>query len=245
MPSVGDIFGAQAHLVVQPEGMAEPLFSLTDNVVVWVAAVMLFVYYLFVVFAYGGYIGQMAKIVVRGNLGIRVADELSYLFVRAVRNSVAMGVIMWALVAVGWLEMCGVESVAELRTMWLTPVIAAVSVAIGSVQRLLTNAICTLTRRGEVAEGLGILADTLMGLAAIVATPIALLFVVNTGASMEMLGWVLVGVACVALFAYVVKSFVFFIEQKISILLWFLYLCTVVLIPIGAMLTVMVRISVT
>ena len=68
---------------------------------------------------------------------------------------------------------------------------------------------------------------------------------VNTGASREMLGWVLVGVACVALFAYVVKSFVFFIEQKISILLWFLYLCTVVLIPIGAMLTVMVRISVT
>ena len=244
MTSVGDIFGAQAHLVPQPEQVAEPLFSLTDNAVVWVMVVGLFAYYLFVMFAYGGHLGQMVKIAIGGNLGIRVADELSYLFMRAVRNSVAMGIVTWALVAVGWLDGKGVVSVGGLDPLWLVPLIVAVIALVGGVQRIVTIGICSLTRRGEVAEGLGILSETLMGLAAIIATPVALLFVVNTGATVEIFGWVALFVACVALFAYITKSFVFFIEQKISILLWFLYLCTVVLIPIGAMLTVMVRSSV-
>ncbi len=241
MAGVGDIFGSQAHLVPQPEQVVEPLFSLTDNVVVWLVVVALFACYLFVMFAYGGHLGQMVKIAVGGNLGIRVADELSYLFMRAVRNSVAMGVATWALVAVGWLGEMGVVSVGGVAPVWLIPIFVATIAAVGGVQRIVTIGICALTRRKEVAEGLGILSETLMGLAAIVATPVALLFVVNTGASVEYFGWATIGVVGVALFIYVIKSFVFFIEQKISILLWFLYLCTVVLIPIGAILTVMVR----
>ena len=244
MTSVGDIFGVQAHLVEQPELVAESLFSLTDNVVVWAMVVALFAYYLFVMFAYGGHFGQMVKISFGGNLGMRVADELSYLFMRAVRNSLAMGIITWALVAVGWLDRMGVVSVGGLDPLWLVPIAIATLALVGGVQRVVTIGICSLTRRGEVAEGLGILSETLMGLAAIIATPVALLFVVNTGASVEIFGWVALFVVCVALFAYITKSFVFFIEQKISILLWFLYLCTVVLIPIGALLTVMVRNSV-
>ncbi len=239
--SVGDLFGTQARLVTQPEEVAEALFSLTDNIVVWVMVVALFAYYLFVMFAYGGHIGQMAKIAVGRNLGIRVADELSYLFMRAVRNSVAMGVIAWSLVAVGWLGRMGAVGVEGVDPLWLVPLFAVVMLALGGVMRIVTVGICALTRRREIPEGLGILSETLMGLATIVATPVALLFVVNTGASVELFGTIALLVAGVALFAYITKSFVFFIEQKISILLWFLYLCTVVLIPIGAMLTVMVR----
>ncbi|MBO7300422.1 MAG: DUF4271 domain-containing protein [Tidjanibacter sp.] len=242
--SVGDLFGSQARLVAQPEEAAEMLLSLTDNIVVWVMVVALFAYYLFVMFAYGGHIGQMAKIAIGKNLGIRVADELSYLFMRAVRNSVAMGIIAWSLVAVGWMGAVGAAGVGGIDPLWLVPLFALVLLALGGAMRIVTIGICTLTRRKEVSEGLGVLSETLMGLASIIVTPVALLFVVNTGASVELFGTIALLVACVALFVYITKSLVFFIEQKISILLWFLYLCTVVLIPIGAVLTVMVRSSV-
>jgi hypothetical protein len=48
-------------------------------------------------------------------------------------------------------------------------------------------------------------------------------------------------VASIGLVTFVLKSLVFFLEQKISILLWFLYLCTAILIPIGIVVTLVVR----
>ena len=52
---------------------------------------------------------------------------------------------------------------------------------------------------------------------------------------------VAIGVAGVALATFVTKSLIFFLEQKVSILLWILYLCAVVLIPIGIVATLVVR----
>lgn len=234
------LFGESAKLVEQPT-IVESALSLTDNAVVWLLVVAMFIYYLFVVFAYGGHLGQMWKIVVGDNLGIRVADELSYLFMRAVRNSVALGIITWALAGVGWLDILGVEALGGLNPLWITPLGIALFVAVGAVQRILTNGICALTRRGEVAQGLNILADALMAIAAIVGTPIVLLFVINTGASAQVLGVVAIGLAALSLFTFVTKSLIFFIEQKVSILLWILYLCAVVLIPIGIIATLVVR----
>lgn len=234
------LFGEGARLVEQPAIVDNPL-SLTDNAVVWLMVVAMFVYYLFVVFAYGGYVGQMWKIVVGDNIGIRVADELSYLFMRAVRNSVALGIITWALVVVGWLDIFGVESLGGLNSLWLVPIGIATFAVVGAVQRVLTIGVCTLVRREEVAQGLNILADTLMALASIVVTPVALLFVINSGASAQVLGYVAIGVAVVAFATFVTKSLIFFIEQKVSILLWILYLCAVVLIPIGIVATLVVR----
>lgn len=234
------LFGERAKLVEQP-AITDGALSLTDNAVVWLLVVAMFVYYLFVVFAYGGHIGQMWKIVVGDNIGIRVADELSYLFMRAVRNSVMLGIITWALVGVGWLDALGIDSLGTIPPLWLVPIGIVVFVGVGAVQRILTIGICTLTRRGEVAQGLNILADTLMALASLVATPIALLFVINTGSSAEVLGMITVGVASVALATFVTKSLIFFLEQKVSILLWILYLCAVILIPIGIVATLAVR----
>ncbi len=238
------LFGESAVMVEQPAEGLEKLFSLTDNLVVWLFAVALFVYYLFVLFAYGGHFGQMWKVAVGSNLGIKVADELSYLFMRAVRNSVTVGIGAWSLVAVGWLNMLDIRGVEGIDTLYLVPAAVGAALLVGLLQRGLTLGVCHLVRRGEVAEGLNILADTLMALAAIAATPFALLFVVNRGVSVEMLGWLTLTIGAVALLLFIIKSLIFFLEQKVSILLWFLYLCAVVLIPIGIVATVVVRGSV-
>lgn len=237
---LGAVFGASARVVPQPiEALTHPI-HFANGVVVWASVVALFVFYLFFLFAYGGHTSQMGKIIVGRNLGIRVADELSYLFTRAVRYALLMGVVMWSLVGVKWLDLAGVRSV-EIPTEWLLPLSVATALGVGFVQRIVTNGMCRLVRRSDIAEGLNILADTLMAYVAIVTTPLALLMVANSGASALVLGIVCVALGVLALFIFCTKSLIFFIEQKVSILLLILYLCTAILIPIGIVATLAVR----
>lgn len=242
--SLKALFGEGARLVPQVSGTLGEGTHLAESGVMWVGVVLLFVFYLFVVFAYGNYVGQMGKVILGRNLGIRVADELSYLFMRAVRYGLLMGVLMWSLVGVKWLDIVGVRGVGEVAAEWLLPLFVGVGVVVGAVQRFVTNGVCWLVRRNDIAEGLNILADTTMAFVAIVTTPIVLLFVANAGVSATTLGVVCLVVAAVGLFIFCIKSLIFFIEEKVSILLLILYLCTAILIPIGIVATLVVRNSV-
>ncbi len=237
--SLEGLFGESARLVEQALPEIVEQGELTSNWMVGVVLVALFVYYLFVLFAYGGHIGLMGKVILSNNLGIRVADELSYLFMRAVRNATALGIVAWSLVGVKWMEMSGAAGVSENH--WLLPMVFCIALGVGVVQRLATNFIFSLTMRREVCEGLNIMADTTMALTAIVVTPLSLLLAVNSGATTEALSWVCLVTGCVAMTIFCIKSLILFIGQKISILLWFLYLCTVILIPIGVVITLAVR----
>ena len=238
---VEELFGSGVRMSQGVAGEHIGSFLLTDNGVVGALLLALFVFYLFVVVTYGGYLGHMWKIIVGDNLGIRVADELSYLYMRAVRRGVAVGVVAWSLVAIKWLEIGTHPPFAEVDNLWLVPLAIVAALAIGLIQRLLTVGICNLTRRRDVAEGLNILADTTMAFAAFVATPAVLLFVANVGSSTIWIGWIATAVASLALITFCIKSLIFFSEQKISILLWFLYLCTAILIPIGTVATLVAR----
>ena len=239
------VFGAEAHFA--QSGVMEELLEtlggspLTENWVVRTTLLLLFVGYAALMLTYGGHIGGMWKIVVGRNLGIKVADELSYLFVRAMLTLTAMGVVGMALSAVKVLEMSGAEQIAGIAPEWSAPMVTLAIVGAGAVAWLLTEAMCRLVERGEVAQGLSIIACAIMGLVAAVATPCVLLFVINDGFSAQIVGTIIACVATLAVVTYVVKSFIFFVEQKISILLWFLYLCTVVLIPLGVVVTTIVR----
>ena len=239
--SLQALFGESARLVPQAVDSLGEGLHLAENGVVWVGVILLFVLYLFVVFAYGGHIGQMGKVMWGRNLGIRVADELSYLFMRAVRYGLLMGVLMWSLVAIKWLDIAGVRGVGSIDAEWLLPLFVGVGLGVGAVQRLLTNSICGLVRRKELAEGLNILADTTMAFVAIVATPIVLLFVANAGVSAATLGVVCLVIGAMGFLIFCTKSLIFFIEEKVSILLLILYLCTAILIPIGIVATLAVR----
>ena len=240
-----ELLGPKATLVEQGARQSAELFRLTDNWVVGLLLVAIFVGYLFVLYAYGGYLGQMVKIILGGHIGIRVADELSYLYIRAVRSSVALGIALWATVAIRVMDFALPESHSMLASLWIGPMFVVVALALGSIQRSLTSGICSLVRRPDLAQGVNIVADTTMALVALVATPLALFFVVNMGSSAVWFGGAAVVVAALGLVIFAMKSLIFFIEQKISILLWFLYLCTVVLIPIGIVVTLAVRIGTT
>lgn len=239
------VFGPEANFAHTgvTEGLMESLAGspLTENWVVRSILLVLFVGYAATMLSYGNHIGGMWKIVVGRNLGIKVADELSYLFVRAMLTFAALGVVGVALSAVKVLGMSGVGQIEGIGPEWSAPMVGVAIVGAGAVAWLLTEAICRLVGRREVSQGLGIIACAIVGLVAVVATPCVLLFIINDGFSAQIVGGIVALVGAGAVLTYVVKSFIFFVEQKISILLWFLYLCTVVLIPLGVVVTTIVR----
>lgn len=239
------VFGSEARFVPLEMGNATMGWldagPLTDNWVIRVVLLGLFVCYAATMIIYGGHIKGMWKIVEGHNLGIKVADELSYLFIRAMLTLSAVGVVAIALGAVKALEMSGAVDIKGVSPQWSAPMIMGAIVCAEGVAWLLTGAMCRLVGRDEVGRGLSIMSCAIMGLVATVATPLVLLFVINNGLSAQIVGFAIALVVILAAIAYVVKSFIFFVEQKISILLWFLYLCTVVLIPLGVVVTTIVR----
>ncbi|MBP3382481.1 MAG: DUF4271 domain-containing protein [Tidjanibacter sp.] len=240
-----EVFGGEARFVPSEvvNGIVDAFNGtpLTDNWVVRVVALILFVGYVATMLLYGGHIVGMWKIVVGRNLGIKVADELSYLFVRAMLSFCGIGIVALALSAVKALEILGVEQIEGVESLWMAPMVMLAIVGAMGVIQLLTEAMCRLVRRVEVAQGLSIMGSATIGLMAVVVAPCTLLFVINDGLSAQIVGITIAVVVCLGVMAYVVKSFIFFVEQKISILLWFLYLCTVVLIPLGVVVTTLVR----
>ena len=146
-----------------------------------------------------------------------------------------------ALSEVKALELSGVEQIEGVESLWAAPVVILAILGAMGVVRLLTAAMCRLVERSEVSQGLGITACAIVGLMAVVGAPCALLLVINDGLSAQIVGVAIAVIVILGALTYVVKSFIFFVEQKISILLWFLYLCTVVLIPLGVVVTTLVR----
>lgn len=235
------LFGPSARIVAEggsgEQAVAEVLTnaaSLTDNLVVKLGLVILFVVYMLTTTVYWGQFGGMLKIILTNNIGIKVADELSYLFVKAMRTAAAMGILTWSLVAVGAVRFVGIDiSALGVGAEWCVPVCIATIAGMLLFGWLLTRGVCWLIRRSDLGEGLEVLAEATMALAAVVATPLALLFVVAGGGAGPWLLGALSLIAAVGLFTYTIKSFIFFLEQKISFLLWLLYLCAAFLIPLG------------
>lgn len=231
--SLEGLFGESARVVEQTFVEAPQSVPLTDNWVVSLLLVGAFIYYCFVLWAYGSHIGLMAKVTFGNGGGTRVADEVSYLFMRAVRNLDLVGLFVWSLVAIKWIELLGGQSHILPNSLLLVPGAIVVAVILGAIQRGATTLVLRLVGRRQLGESIGIVASTTLALTTAIATPIALLFVLNTGTSQEIIGYVCLAMASLGLILFCTKSLIFFIEQKISILLWILYLCAVILIPIG------------
>lgn len=227
------LFGQSAQVVAAGSEQINNVVSLTDNIVIKIGVWVLFVAYLLVLTLYGGHLGDMTKIILGRNLGIKVANELSYLFVKAMRTSVLMGILTWSLITIKGCETIGVDVADKIKVEWLLPICIVVAVLLFALMWAITHWVCWLVRRKDLGEGLEMLSEATMAIAAVVSTPIALILVMSNGGLSTSLLITAIVLACVALFTYAIKSFIFFLEQKISILLWLLYLCTAVLIPLG------------
>ena len=218
---------------LKPSLIAEPLFQ--GLVIGGIVA------YLFVLYRFWGFVGQIWQGLFLHRSQRRVHDEVGELpFERFKTTVVLLGGVLLSLVLVRLVDIALVgpgvlleHSVAMVAPLYGT----AIMLAIFLWQYLLHKVVQWITRSTIMGEMGAVLVLNIVR-CVVLLFPIVAIWLV---APHDMLSiWSIV--LCVAMglmvLIYLKETFTLFIGQKISILHWFLYLCTAILLPVSFLITI-------
>ena len=109
------------------------------------------------------------------------------------------------------------------------------------VQKMILGLSGALTFNGELVSALCARRMALFMTMTIVATPASVLMALSSDmpATVFAIAFLIVIIAYLAF--YMVYSFLWFVREKVSILFWILYLCAVEVMPLGIIVTVLLR----
>lgn len=229
-----DIYGPSSYVPV-----ADPI---TENIVSYPASVgyqlwviLLLLGYLFIVFGYRRDIGAMMRRVWRKSGDRGGGNNMDMPGVGIQTIGIGSGALM---VSVALFRACDVWSgavgAAFLSHAPAWRVVAELSVlllAVALVQRLILQAVASVTFTSATVRMVILQRMSFFISVTVTGAPFVLL------AALSDVMWARV---CLALFAgvmaahaalYIVRSFFLFVEQKVSILMWILYLCAVEAMP--------------
>lgn len=233
--SVDAIFGGDSLLGVmsQPD-VLEP--SLSVGVIYQLLILISLIVYLTMLFRSWGFVGSIWSGVVGTNGESRMADEGGELPLARFKNVASvLGILLLALVGVRLVDgILPYDSVlyADSRVLY-APVVALLLVgAILAWQYALHKIVEWITRTDAVTTLAAILRMNFVRMVVVLYPLIAVWLVV---AASEVQAWSITLAICfvVLLIIYLKDTFLFFIGKNISILYWFLYLCTAILLPLS------------
>jgi hypothetical protein len=125
-------------------------------------------------------------------------------------------------------EWSAAAALPEWAVEWALPTTMVALLAITVFQRLLLGAVGSVTRSRDFMDSLLRLRRAVFYACAVVATPI---FLLVASSEVEWAAAALFPLVAAWLLLLLYKTFKLFADQKISILHWFLYLCTVEIFP--------------
>ena len=235
------IFGSTATIAAAVPTELAATALLTQTTVYNLFVVWLLVGYSIMLLAHGGETGNMLKLIMNHNISLRVSETNNRSYSSALRFGSFLAVVALAVGVVKALSLAAVEPVG-VSLQWVVPLATASLLVFYGAGMLLVDLFCRLTERYDLAQGLGTILATILSLLAVVATPFILLCSLNTSGLSIAFYVCFVALVAVGVIAFSVKTFLFFTEQKISILFWFLYLCAVVALPTGTLMTIIYRV---
>ena len=234
--SAADIYGPVSFVPVA--GAPEPCgIPVTFDVGYQMLTVLLLLFYLLLVFRAGGHAARMMRAVWgRGGEGKHRHDgDMPGAEVQAL--ILACGLLMCGLAAVKIFELWG-----EWRWLpsslwgggWLAvPAVMLALLAVMGVQSAVLHVVGKLTFSTEFIRMLCAKRLSLFASMTVTGTPAVLLAALSGGVWADVAAGLFVAVTVAHLALYAGRSFLWFIDRKVSILLWILYLCAVEAIPFG------------
>ena len=234
--SAADIYGPVSFVPVA--GAPEPCgIPVTFGVGYQMLTVLLLLFYLLLVFRAGGHAARMMRAVWgRGGEGKHRHDgDMPGAEVQAL--ILACGLLMCGLAAVKIFELWG-----EWRWLpsslwgggWLVvPAVMLVLLAVMGVQSAVLHVVGKLTFSTEFIRMLCAKRLSLFASMTVTGTPAVLLAALSGGVWADVAAGLFVAVTVAHLALYAGRSFLWFIDRKVSILLWILYLCAVEAMPFG------------
>ena len=234
--SAADIYGPVSFVPVA--GAPEPCgIPVTFGVGYQMLTVLLLLLYLLLVFRAGGHAARMMRAVWgRGGEGKHRHDgDMPGAEVQAL--ILACGLLMCGLAAVKIFELWG-----EWRWLpsslwgggWLAvPAVMLALLAVMGVQSAVLHVVGKLTFSTEFIRMLCAKRLSLFASMTVTGTPAVLLAALSGGVWADVAAGLFVAVTVAHLALYAGRSFLWFIDRKVSILLWILYLCAVEAMPFG------------
>lgn len=234
--SAADIYGPVSFVPVA--GAPEPCgIPVTFDVGYQMLTVLLLLFYLLLVFRAGGHAARMMRAVWgRGGEGKHRHDgDMPGAEVQAL--ILACGLLMCGLAAVKIFELWG-----EWRWLpsslwgggWLAvPAVMLALLAVMGVQSAVLHVVGKLTFSTEFIRMLCAKRLSLFASMTVTGTPAVLLAALSGGVWADVAAGLFVAVTVAHLALYAGRSFLWFIDRKVSILLWILYLCAVEAMPFG------------
>ena len=234
--SAADIYGPVSFVPVA--GAPEPCgIPVTFGVGYQMLTVLLLLFYLLLVFRAGGHAARMMRAVWgRGGEGKHRHDgDMPGAEVQAL--ILACGLLMCGLAAVKifelWEEWRWLPSSLWGGGWLVVPAVMLVLLAVMGVQSAVLHVVAKLTFSTEFIRMLCAKRLSLFASMTVTGTPAVLLAALSGGVWADVAAGLFVAVTVAHLALYAGRSFLWFIDRKVSILLWILYLCAVEAMPFG------------
>ncbi|OKY81976.1 MAG: hypothetical protein BHV63_08415 [Alistipes sp. 56_11] len=234
--SAADIYGPVSFVPVA--GAPEPCgIPVTFGVGYQMLTVLLLLFYLLLVFRAGGHAARMMRAVWgRGGEGEHRHDgDMPGAEVQAL--ILACGLLMCGLAAVKifelWEEWRWLPSSLWGGGWLVVPAVMLVLLAVMGVQSAVLHVVGKLTFSTEFIRMLCAKRLSLFASMTVTGTPAVLLAALSGGVWADVAAGLFVAVTVAHLALYAGRSFLWFIDRKVSILLWILYLCAVEAMPFG------------
>ena len=234
--SAADIYGPVSFVPVA--GAPEPCgIPVTFGVGYQMLTVLLLLFYLLLVFRAGGHAARMMRAVWgRGGEGKHRHDgDMPGAEVQAL--ILACGLLMCGLAAVKifelWEEWRWLPSSLWGGGWLVVPAVMLVLLAVMGVQSAVLHVVGKLTFSTEFIRMLCAKRLSLFASMTVTGTPAVLLAALSGGVWADVAAGLFVAVTVAHLALYAGRSFLWFIDRKVSILLWILYLCAIEAMPFG------------
>lgn len=231
-----EVFGTGSMLVPATSPTPRPAPSLTDNAVFQGFVLLLAATYAMLLYRNLNDVRLLIARVLRDRSGNERLDEQhSSGFSRFLNVAMTIGLFFIGVIAVKYGDTLMPARMLELfshgAVLALTLLTALVFLAVGVYQTLLLRLIGAVTLSQPFIAQLIRIKRGYVALVVLVASPVLLLYALCPPDSGKT--WFYAGLALllITILLYVRESLILFISKKISILHWFLYLCTVEVFP--------------
>ncbi|MCD8102086.1 MAG: DUF4271 domain-containing protein [Alistipes sp.] len=251
MPTVADaaaadIFGP-ASVLAGPQAGPSPFFEwvLTGNVPYSLAVVMLFAGFCALFYYFRPHAATVAGIF-RGTLYIEnLLEEHNYIFETFRRLLILLGLLATGLLVVRYCDNAFGAGISAVLPGWAqllpVPAVWAGLLAVWFCQNFILRAAGWLTYGSRFTDDLISLRNLGYGMLFLFTLPLMFTLALAPGPVLPLLSRLFLPVVTGLLIFILIRTYMLFIRQKISILYWILYLCAVEILPVSFLVVLSAR----
>lgn len=233
-----DIFGASSELAdgIPSIDNAAREWALTGNPVYSVIVILCLCAYCLLIYRFRNQAFTLANLF-RGKLYVnKLLDEQNFTFETFLRLLIILGMALTGISAIKLTDTY-LKGQAAALPGWTILILPAITwillMAVWFYQNISLKIAGWLSANEKLTSHLKSLRRLIIGLSLLLLSPVMMFFSLADEAAAQAVLWVLAAGASVLFIFLLFRTYMLFMQQKISILYWFLYLCTVEIFPLS------------